>query len=213
MEPTLDSIDASYMALLTRHIPGVGTNSNSSQQHPPSAASATAHFMSPLTDKQKDAIRILDGAHKDALFVSEGEEPFQTVHIAPKRSIAQDTPTAAATDNAASQQPLPSETEFIRLLQEAQLIPYDDGDDHETFKVICERTKDLSSILNEFNTGRGNISKALHDLFGYDATFEANNSVALYRVTLPSSTTRVHLWVLGWVDHHLLGLHTISIES
>lgn len=209
------------MALLERNIPGVGMNSN---QQPPSNAAATAHLanqdrsVSPSTDKQRAAIRILERALKDALFVSEGEEPFQTVHIVPKHSITEGTSTAALADNT-TLEPLPTNVEFIQILQEAQLIPADDdnnnhrGDTDVTPKIVCERTTDLSSVLNESNTGRDNIGKALHDVFGYDATSTPNSNVALYRVTLPSSATRIHFWVLGWVDRHLVGLHTLSIES
>ncbi|KAF9360411.1 hypothetical protein BGX34_007777 [Mortierella sp. NVP85] len=199
-----DSVDAAYMSLLIRNIQGVGNNSI---QQTPSAATAQIANKD-LTDKQINAIRTLDEALKDALFVSEGEEPFQTVHIVPKQSIALDASNAVETKDTASHKPLPTDAEFVQLLAEEQLIPDDeDGQD----EILCERSTDLSSILD--NPGCGHITKALQDLFGKDLTSDENKNVALYRVTLPSSATRVHLWVLGWVDQHLLGLHTISIES
>jgi len=202
-----DSVDAAYMSLLTRNIQGVGNNSI--QQTPSAATATTAQIANKdLTDKQIYAIRTLDEALKDALFVSEGEEPFQTVHIVPKQSIAQDTSNAVETEDPASHKPLPTNAEFVQLLVEEQLIPDDEDDQDE---ILCERSTDLSSILD--NSGCSHITNALQDLFGKNLTSNENKNVALYRVTLPSSATRVHLWVLGWVDQHLLGLHTISIES
>ncbi|KAF9999055.1 hypothetical protein BGZ65_005522 [Modicella reniformis] len=217
MEPTLDPSDSAYMSLLTRNIPGVGTRNIPGVGNPPRAAT-TAHIsndeasMSSLTIKQKEATRALEEAQKVALFVSEGEEPFRTVHIIPRQSITQETLEATGITATTSQQPLPTEAEFIQLLREAQLITID-GDEMMP-EIKCERTTDLTAIQNNTYPDWNKIEKALCDLFGYGvSTAGENATVALYRVTLPSCMTKVHLWVVGWVDHHLLGLHTISIET
>ncbi|KAF9104703.1 hypothetical protein BGX27_009985 [Mortierella sp. AM989] len=208
--------DAAYMSMLTRNIPGVGntplTSSTLNSSITTLNSSSTTTLLtnkevtSTLTDNQRHAIDILEDARKDAYFVSEGEEPFQIVHIIPNHSI-----TPVATDTRAPL-PLPTSSELLRLLKDAQFIPTDNS---EETPVECEQLLDLKTILNTSNPGAKNIAIALQELFHYDPSREShtNSAVALYRVTLPSSATRIHLWILGWVDGHLLGLHTISIES
>ncbi|KAF9345239.1 hypothetical protein BGX26_003362 [Mortierella sp. AD094] len=211
MEPTQSSTDAAYMSMLTRNIPGVGnTPLNSATLNPPTILTnkdcLTGAALT-LTDKQRHAISVLDGARKDALFVSEGEEPFQIVHLIPKQS---DTPHVVTSTSAPS--PPPTGSELLTLLKDAQLIP---ADGNEETPIEYEQSFDLKAILSNSNPGAQNIAVALHQLFQYDLSHGNHNNpaVALYRVILPSSPTRVHLWILGWIDQHLLGLHTISIES
>ncbi|KAF9909666.1 hypothetical protein BX616_011097 [Lobosporangium transversale] len=218
MEPTDNANDAAYMSMLTRNIPGVG---NTPLNFTPSKATTTATItfnlnnfiaVEALTDKQRSAIKILQEAQKDTLFVSEGEEPFQYVHINPKQRAAVTTINA---DNSSSQPPLPTGHEFLKLLETNQVS----SDEQEITNAVCEATPDLSTILNKANPGSHKIAKALEDVFHFNANKNGeiqslkDPKVALYRVILPSSPTRVHLWTLGWVDNHLLGFYTISIES
>ncbi|KAF8941221.1 hypothetical protein BGZ58_001025 [Dissophora ornata] len=214
METNQDQNDAAYMSLLTRNIPGVGNTPLSSVTSKPdfnllhiTNKRAEALSTTSMSDKQRDAIKTLEKARNDAFFVSEGDEPFQTVHIIPTQS------ETVFISNPADPRPLPSEAEFLKLLKDAQIV----DEDQDVADATCEKIFDLRAILNKSNPGADKIAKALHEVFDYDpsasATSEGNRKVALYRVTLPYSSTRVHLWVLGWVDLHLLGLHTISIES
>ncbi|KAF8952577.1 hypothetical protein CPC16_012029 [Podila verticillata] len=200
MEPNQDP-DVAYMSLLNRVIPGVGstpliTKPSTNLRH----ITSTSATPSSLTTSQQQAIKTLEDALENALFVSEGEEPYATVHIVPTKTF---TSTAPA---------LPSAPELLQILKGID-DDLDQGDDDDEVKdgTTCERTTDLKAILAPTNPGHQAIANALHSIFGYDAT-SSTHPVALYRVS-PPSTTRVHLWVLGWVDHHLLGFHTISIES
>ncbi|KAF9998916.1 hypothetical protein BGZ80_006530 [Entomortierella chlamydospora] len=213
MDPARSSLDAGYMAMLTRNIPGVGVGNAplNSAVSPPTILTnknLTGAALT-LTDKQRHAIGILDSATKDAIFVSEGDEPFQTVHLIPKQS---DTHLVA--NNTSAPSPLPTASELLTLLKDAQLISADDDDDEET-PIEYEQSFDLKAILSSSNPGAQNIADALQQIFQYDLSHgnQTNPTVALYRVILPSSPTEVHLWILGWVDQHLLGFHTISIES
>ncbi|KAF9183796.1 hypothetical protein BGZ51_003750 [Haplosporangium sp. Z 767] len=213
MEPIQDPNDAAYMAMLTRNIPGVGNT--------PLVATSTktttpATTEVPATDHQRQAMEILERAITGSLFVSEGDEPFQVVHIVPNGSSFS-TAEMSSTD---SSLPLPSESEFVRILKNAQLSSlgatgqHDIDSDNDEEMTTCEKTSDLQSILRKSNPGTDRIAKALQDIYHYDPSSSTSSApVALYRVTLPSSSTRVHLWIVGWVDHHLVGLHTISIES
>lgn len=203
MEPSQD-LDAAYMSLLNRVIPGVGNTplatkpSTKPRQHITSASTTP----SPLTTSQQQALRTLEDALENALFVSEGEEPYATVHIVPTKTFASTAPA------------LPSAPELLQILKDTGIgedLDQGDDDGEDQDNTTCERTTDLKAILAPTNPGHQNIAKALHSIFGYD-TASSTHPVALYRVSPPSST-RVHLWVLGWVDHHLLGFHTISIES
>jgi len=208
--------DIAYMSLLTRDVPGVGTKplvatgTDNRQKIDPSSPAST------LSDSQHRAIKTLEAALKDALFVSEGEESFETVHIVPKKHIA---------TSSSNNLPLPTEAEFLQLAGEMHLIsddPEDQDDDAED--LSCERTFDLKSVLASTNPGADKIEHALRDIFHYHTTGSQHTStqtgekgskegpLALYRVTAASST-RVHVWVLGWVDQELIGFHTVSIES
>ncbi|KAF9976000.1 hypothetical protein BGZ75_000353, partial [Mortierella antarctica] len=99
---------------------------------------------------------------------------------------------------------------------EGHLLSVEDDEDYAS--ATCERSLDLHTILSSSNPGADKIAKALQDVFLQDPSASAAATstppaMALYRVTLPSSATRVHLWILGWVDDHLLGYHTVSIET
>ncbi|KAG0353566.1 hypothetical protein BG005_007153 [Podila minutissima] len=209
MEPSQDPTDAAYMSLLNRVIPGVGnmplTTKPTTKPKPAHITSmSTSTSPSSLTTTQRQAIKTLEGALENALFVSEGEEPYAAVHIVPTTSF-----TASTTHPA-----LPSAPELRQILKDTGITDdLDQGDDAEDEDdATCERTMDLKVILAPKNPGHEDIAKALRSIFGYDST-STSHSVALYRISSPASPTRVHLWVLGWVDHHLVGLHTISIES
>ncbi|KAI7820057.1 hypothetical protein BC939DRAFT_458821 [Gamsiella multidivaricata] len=219
MDPTQDSTDAAYLSMLTRTIPGVGntpyvptaSKPTSSISHITNKNTAT----NDLTAHSTHAIAILEHAQQDALFISEGEERFQTVDIfipsnqshAPS-SLPSTTTTTVTTSSNTAARPLPSESDLLSILKEAQLLPNESD-------IACEQTTDLHIILNQSNPGSDKIQSALLDLFHYDPTASPTQhpTVALYRVILPSSPTRVHLWILGWVDQHLMGFHTISIET
>ncbi|KAF9310204.1 hypothetical protein BG003_008832 [Podila horticola] len=209
MEPSQDPADAAYMSLLNRVIPGVGsmplTTKPATKPTPTHIAStSTLTTSSPLTATQQQAIKTLEDALENALFVSEGEEPYATVHIAPTKTFTTSTTHPA----------LPSAPELLQILKDTRIAEdLDQGDSVEDEDdATCERTMDLKAILAPTNPGHQDIAKALHSIFGYDST-STSHSVALYRISSPVSPTRVHLWVLGWVDHHLVGFHTISIES
>ncbi|KAF8968661.1 hypothetical protein BGZ46_010825 [Entomortierella lignicola] len=210
MDPDQSSADAAYMSLLTRKIPGVGNSPlDSTTPKLPTLLtnSSTKGLTSNLSHQQQTAINTLQDATKDALFVSEGEEQFQAVHIIPSHS---DTPAAVTSSSATpSSPPLPTSSELLKLLQDAHLIPTDHNNDTD---VQCEQSSNLNILLNNSYPGANHIAAALRDLFQNDQG-QLNPNLALYRVTLPSSPTRVHLWILGWIDHHLFGFHTISIES
>ncbi|KAG0277467.1 hypothetical protein BGZ95_005899 [Linnemannia exigua] len=182
-----------------------------------------------LTQKQRHAIDTLQASLKDALFISEGEEPFQTVHISTTNTGTTGATVAPTTTAAAS---FPTEQEFRTLLHTTDLLPsfqslqeaQDDQD--EDSNNTCERSSDLHSILSKSNPGSDKIAQALHTIFGDSSSSEVataasdnnnkrktNDKVMLYRIADPSSSTRVHIWILGWVDGDLIGLHTVSIES
>ncbi|KAG0026480.1 hypothetical protein BGZ81_006321 [Podila clonocystis] len=207
MEPSQDPADVAYMSLLNRVIPGVGNTpltTKSTTKPQPTHITSTSTTPSSLTTTQQQAIKTLKGALENALFVSEGEEPYATVHIVPTKIS-----TASSTHPA-----LPSAPELLQILKDSGISDdLDQGDDVEDEDdATCERTTDLSAILAPTNPGHQDIDKALHSIFGYDSN-STSHPVALYRISSPGSPTRVHLWVLGWIDHHLVGLHTISIES
>ncbi|KAF9963148.1 hypothetical protein BGZ70_007604, partial [Mortierella alpina] len=105
-------------------------------------------------------------------------------------------------------------TEFLTILKNGRLLSVEDDEDYDS--ATCERSFDLHTILSSSNPGADKIAKALKDVFLQDPAAAASSTspaMALYRVTLPSSATRVHLWILGWVDDHLQGYHTVSIET
>ncbi|KAF9088235.1 hypothetical protein BGX23_007551 [Mortierella sp. AD031] len=266
MDPSQDSLDmVAYMNMLNRNIPGVGNNpltsatTTTTTTAPPPAkptTTTTTHLTNktttlptkPLTQNQRHAIDTLNAALKDALYVSEGEEPFQTVHITigtgpgagtaspqPSAAATATTATATATAPSTTTTSFPSEADFVTLLETAQLLTPSssfslqqaEDDDAKT----CEKSSDLQSILNKSNPGSDKIAQALHDIFGYpsspspspiaatttvvnpDSNKKKNDKIMLYRVADPSSSTKVHIWVLGWIDGDLVGVHTISIES
>ncbi|KAG0195840.1 hypothetical protein BGX28_000530 [Mortierella sp. GBA30] len=206
--------DAAYLSMLTRNIPGVGNtplssnaSKRSSTSDPLTNRDKNNLNSNDLTEKQRQATKTLDSALSDALFVSEGEEPFQIVHIIPTESSLQSNVSASS-----SSLPLPTDRELLKILKSARLLPEDDDVDD----INCERSFDLQPILDSSTSpGADKIAKALKDVFQQDPSSISSQlpAMALYRVTLPSSQTRVHLWVLGWVDQHLLGYHTVSIES
>lgn len=233
-----DYINAAYMNMLNRNIPGVGNN----PLHPTSTTTttttkpATTHLTnkstnanltstSSVTKNQQHAIDTLQAAIKDAFYISEGEEPYQTVHISTATTgITGATPETALTKNTS----FPTEQEFVTLLQTTQLLPSfqqltqteDEDEDEGNF---CEKSSNFQSILNKSNPGSDQLAQVLHDIFGLPFTPEVttttttsvpeNDKMVLYRVADPSSSTKVHIWVLGWIDGDLIGLHTISIES
>ncbi|KAG0258905.1 hypothetical protein BG011_002991 [Mortierella polycephala] len=198
MESTQDPNDAAYMAMLTRKIPGVGDT----PLVPTSTATATAaKTTAAATDHQRQAMEILERAITGSLFVSEGDEPFQVVHIVPNGSSFS---TAETSSTDSSSLPLPSESEFVRILKDTQLSSlgtisqYDINSDNDEELTTCEKTSDLQSILRKSNPGADRIAKALQDIYHYDPSSSTSSApVALYRVTLPSSSTRVHLWIVG----------------
>ncbi|KAF9909017.1 hypothetical protein EC991_009200 [Linnemannia zychae] len=257
--PTDDDLNNAYMNMLNRNIPGVGNNpitpSTTTTTTTTTPAPTATHLTnkntantlltnttatdSSLTQKQRDAIDTLKASLKDALFVSEGEEPFQTVHISTSASdTTKATATSTPTDTVAmttTTTSLPTEQEFRTLLYSTHLLPSfqsqqhqlqesqdDDNDDdnEDDDQDVCERSSDLGSILTNANPGSDKIAQALHTIFDYPLSSSAatttaakDDKVMLYRITDPSSSTRVHIWVLGWIDGDLIGLHTISIES
>ncbi|KAF9299236.1 hypothetical protein BGZ88_012203 [Linnemannia elongata] len=200
-----DDINAAYMNMLNRNIPGVGNNplhpTSTTTTKPTTTASThltnkstNANLTSTtpsVTKNQQHAIDTLQAAIKNALYISEGEEPYQTVHISTTT-----TGTTGAT----------AET---------------DEEEGNT----CEKSFNFQSILNKSNPGSDKLAQALHDVFGLPSDPEEmttttnttaspeNDKMVLYRVADPSSSTKVHVWVLGWIDGDLIGLHTISIES
>ncbi|KAG0075492.1 hypothetical protein BGZ93_004187, partial [Podila epicladia] len=96
MEPSQDSTDAAYMSLLNRVIPGVGNTPLTTKpttkpklNHITSMSASTSP--STLTATQQQAIKTLEGAVENALFVSEGEEPYATVHIVPTKTFIAST--------------------------------------------------------------------------------------------------------------------------
>ncbi|KAF9435819.1 hypothetical protein BGZ76_005473 [Entomortierella beljakovae] len=193
--------EAAYMSMLTRNIPGVGTAPFSSTTTTPATPTTTllTNFSGPssaLTDTQSHAINILEGAIKDALFVSEGEEPFQVVHIIPNQSAP------IVDSNMSTPPPPPSSEELLKILNDSLHIPLEDNG----ILTQCEQLSDLKAITDDSNPGGKRIAVALKEIFG-------SQPVTLYRVILPSSSTSIHLWILGWSGRHLLGLHTISIET
>ncbi|KAK3831395.1 MAG: hypothetical protein JOS17DRAFT_745204 [Linnemannia elongata] len=230
-----DDINAAYMNMLNRNIPGVGNN----PLHPTSTTTTTKPTTTHLTNKstnanltstssvtknQQHAIDTLQAAIKDALYISEGEEPYQTVHISTTTSGA--TPDTALTKNTS----FPTEQEFVTLLQTTQLLPSfqqltqtEDEDEDEDEGNFCEKSSNFQSILNKSNPGSERLAQVLHDVFGLPSTQDVtattttsvpeNDKMVLYRVADPSSSTKVHIWLLGWIDGDLIGLHTISIES
>ncbi|KAG0300812.1 hypothetical protein BGZ97_003069 [Linnemannia gamsii] len=240
MDPSQESYDGlntAYMNMLNRNIPGVGNNPLNTTTTKPThltnktkdTTSATATTL--LTQNQRHAIDTLQAAIKDAFYVSEGEEPYQTVHI-----TTTTTTTTGATALKKTTTSFPTEQEFVTLLHATQLLPsfqqqqqqvQEDEDEGNT----CEKSSNLQSILNTSNPGSDKLAKALQDVFGYcssSSSTEANTTttataaattapkddkMVLYRVADPSSSTKVHIWVLGWIDNDLIGLHTISIES
>ncbi|KAG0326929.1 hypothetical protein BGZ99_008693 [Dissophora globulifera] len=215
MDPPQDLNDAAYMAMLTRNIPGVGTApvASTSVSNPP--ASDAGHITSnnhsvastTLTDKQRRAIQALDAARHGAFFVSEGDEPFETAHIVPSSLVAATTTTEASTTD---QRPAPTAAELLAILRDAQLI-----NDEDAMDADCEKDPHLRDILEVPYPGAKELARTVCDLFNYDATSASKetSTVALYRVSLPSSPARIHIWILGWIDQHLIGLHTISIET
>ncbi|KAF9144075.1 hypothetical protein BGX30_013872 [Mortierella sp. GBA39] len=228
-----DDINAAYMNMLNRNIPGVGNNplrpTSTTITKPTtmhlSNKSTNANLTSTpsVTKNQQHAIDTLQAAIKDALYISEGEEPYQTVHISPTT-----TGTAGATA-ATKNTSFPTEQEFVTLLQTSQLLPSfqqltqtEDKDEDE--RNTCEKSSNFRSILNESNPGSDKLTQVLHDIFGLPSTPEVmtattvtavpeNDKMVLYRVADPSSSTKVHIWILGWIDGDLIGLHTIAIES
>ncbi|KAF9575135.1 hypothetical protein EC968_004361 [Mortierella alpina] len=226
MDNTINPNDAAYLSMLTRNIPGVGNTplNNQSASTPTTSALLTNNkpgLNTKLTTKQTEATHALETAASGALFVSEGDEPFQLVHIDPhptssssSSSSSLSSSTSKPVGTTASSPALPTETEFLSILKKGHLLAVDDDDDFDS--ASCERSFDLQTILSSSNPGADKICKALQDVFLQDplaAASSASPALALYRVTLPSSETRVHLWILGWVDHHLLGYHTVSIET
>ncbi|KAF8939062.1 hypothetical protein BGZ47_008330 [Haplosporangium gracile] len=223
-----DDINASYMNMLNRNIPGVGNN----PLIPVTTTTRPAHLtnkitnsnltMSPVTENQRRAIETLQTALKDAFYISEGEEPYQTVHISTITGTASTTDLTKTTS-------FPTEQEFVTLLHTTQLLSSfqqltqnEDEDEEST----CEKSFDLQSILTKSNPGSEKLAQALHDVFGLSSSSKVstttttaavdttkNDKMVLYRVADPSSSTKVHVWVLGWIDGDLIGLHTISIES
>ncbi|GJJ73799.1 hypothetical protein EMPS_06157 [Entomortierella parvispora] len=210
MDQEQNKDDIAYMSLLTRDIPGVGAKplvaaKTNSQKKIDSNSSAST-----LSDNQRRAIKTLEVALEDAIFVSEGEEPFEIVHI-PKEHAA--TPSSSSL-------PLPTEAEFLQLIEEMHLISEDD----DVEELSCERTFDLKQVLANTHPGAKKIEHALRDIFHYHAIGsqhiatqtgdkeEEEGLLALYRVTVASST-RVHIWVLGWVDQFLVGFHTEKSRS
>ncbi|KAF9134160.1 hypothetical protein BGW39_007898 [Mortierella sp. 14UC] len=243
---TNDDLNNVYMNMLNRNIPGVGNNpitpsTTTTTTTAPAATATTTHLTNKntantlmntagtggsLTQKQRHAIDALTASLKDALFISEGEEPFQTVHI----SIGTSGTTPATMDTTtASVTTFPTEQEFRTLLHTTHLLPsfqsqhqqqeaQDGDDDNDDDQDVCERSSDLGSILAKSNPGSDKIAQALHTHFEYPSSSSAttatkNDKVVLYRIADPVSSTRVHIWVLGWIDGDLIGLHTISIES
>ncbi|KAI1320171.1 hypothetical protein EDD11_001775 [Mortierella claussenii] len=199
-----DPNDAAYMSLLTRTIPGVGDTLSTTSASNTTVNLSKHQDQKNLTEKQWHAIKVLEEAQKDALYISEGEEPFQTVCIVPEPS---GTAAGAARKEALST-PLPTGTELLQFLRNGHVL----SEQEDMSNVTCEISSGLDMILNKSNPGADRIAKALQDIFQYDSSMEPS-TVALYRVALPSSPTKVHLWILGWIDGHLLGFHTISIES
>ncbi|KAF9154632.1 hypothetical protein BG015_000398, partial [Linnemannia schmuckeri] len=228
-----DDINAAYMNMLNRNIPGVGNNpltpitttTTTTTTRPTHLTNKTIDStltMSPVTENQRHAIDTLQAAVKDALYISEGEEPYQTVHISTTTGTA---PTSALTKTTS----FPTEQEFATILHTTQLLPsfqqltQNEDEDEES---ICEKSSNLQSILNKSNPGSEKLAQALHDIFGFSSSSNVstttttaavdttkNDKMVLYRVADPSSSTKVHVWVLGWIDGDLVGLHTISIES
>ncbi|KAG0056937.1 hypothetical protein BGZ83_002877 [Gryganskiella cystojenkinii] len=221
MEPERQNPDdIAYMNLLTREIPGVGgkplTPAHRNGSAKEKISTKLASSSSTMTENQRSAIKTLETALEDALFVSEGEEPFETVHLIPKKH------SSAATATPVAHTPLPTEKEFLTMVKEMRLITDDSEDEaDDTEDLTCARTCDLNSVLSSSNPGADKIARALRDIFHYHASKhtskdqsakESDKVLALYRVSVASST-KVHIWVLGWVDQHLIGFHTISIES
>ncbi|KAF9952522.1 hypothetical protein BGZ72_006145 [Mortierella alpina] len=219
MDHTMNPNDAAYMSMLTRNIPGVGNTPLTNQSASKPTASTlltntrTGDSHSKLTAKQTEATHALETAASGALFVSEGDEPFQLVHIDPRSSSSSSSASSVSSVTAGSHS-LPTDKEFLTILKDAHLLAVNDDEDFDS--ASCERSFDLHTILNNANTGADKIAKALQDVFHQDPSAAASSTspaMALYKVILPSSETRVHLWILGWVDHHLLGYHTVSIET
>ncbi|KAG0060629.1 hypothetical protein BGZ89_012095 [Linnemannia elongata] len=234
-----NDINAAYMNMLNRNIPGVGNN----PLHPTSTTTTKPTTTTPthltnkstnanltsttpsVTKNQQHAIDTLQAAIKNALYISEGEEPYQTVHIS---TTTTGTTGATAETVLTKNTSFPTEQQFVHLLQTIQLLPSfqqlvqtEDEDEGNT----CEKSFNFQSILNKSNPGSDKLAQALHDVFGLPSNPEEmttttnttaspeNDKMVLYRVADPSSSTKVHVWVLGWIDGDLIGLHTISIES
>ncbi|KAG0275560.1 hypothetical protein BGZ96_003745 [Linnemannia gamsii] len=236
MDPSQDSNDDlnnAYMNMLNRNIPGVGSNpfiptTTAKPTHltNESKDTTTATATTTMTQNQRHAIDSLQAAIKDALYISEGEEPYQTVHITTT------TTTTGATALKKTTTSFPTEQQFLALLHTTQLLPsfqqqqqqqlQEDEDEENT----CEKSSNLQSILNKSNPGSDKLAQALQDVFGYSSssstqattttaatTAPKDDKMVLYRIADPSSSTMVHIWALGWIDGDLIGLHTISIES
>jgi ATP-dependent exoDNAse (exonuclease V) beta subunit len=237
-----DYLNAAYMSMLNRNITGVGNNPITTATGLVTTTTTTTHLTNKnttdtltnttatqgsLTQKQIYAIDILSASLKDALFISEGEEPFQTVHISTGTGS-----TTPATTTTVTATPLPTEQELRTLLHTTRLLPSfqslqeqqqaqdpDNDNDDDDEQDVCERSSDLGSILTHTDPGSEKITRALNAVFDYPLSSSAattttkNDKVMLYRITDPSSSTRVHIWILGWVDGDLIGLHTVSIES
>ncbi|KAF9928347.1 hypothetical protein FBU30_002428 [Linnemannia zychae] len=215
-----NDINTAYMNMINRNIPGVGANPIIPSTPITSAAIAIPSD-STLTQNQRNAIDTLRTVVKDAFFVSEGEEPYQVVYIPASPATSAST---AANTSAMISRAFPTGQEFIDLLHAAQLLPESDHQQVQENKEtnICERSSNLQSVLSTSNPGSDKIAHALYTIFGYqppalssDAAVSKNedSKVMLYRIEDPSSSTRVHIWVLGWIDGDLIGIHTLSIES
>ncbi|KAF9544092.1 hypothetical protein EC957_012387 [Mortierella hygrophila] len=231
-----DDINAAYMNMLNRNIPGVGNNplhptstiAKPTTMHLSNKSTNANHTSTPsVTKNQQHAISTLQAAIKDALYISEGEEPYQTVHISPTTTTG--TAGAIAATALTKNTSFPTEQEFVTLLQTSQLLPSfqqltETEDEDEDEGNTCEKSSNFRSVLNESNPGSDKLAQAFHDIFGLPSTPEVmtattitvvpeNDKMVLYRVADPSSSTKVHIWILGWIDGDLIGLHTIAIES
>ncbi|KAG0372407.1 hypothetical protein BGX24_000298 [Mortierella sp. AD032] len=245
-----DDLNNAYMNMLNRNIPGVGNNplvpstttntttgatttistTHLTNKNTTPTSATTAMSTTGLTQKQRHAIDTLQASLKDALFISEGEEPFQTVHI----STATGTKGATTALTTTTTSSFPTEQEFRTLLHTTHLLPsfqslQEAQDEDEDANNTCERSSDLHSVLSKSNPGSDKIAQALHTIFGNSSLSSSpatatsasdntnkrttNDKVMLYRIADPSSFTRVHIWILGWIDGDLIGLHTVSIES
>ncbi|KAF9402242.1 hypothetical protein BGZ94_004988, partial [Podila epigama] len=179
-----DPNNVAYMALLNRNIPGVGTTAlnkatdqTRAAQKPQSHSVAQQGVSTSLTEKQRHAIQTLEKALENAPYVSEGEEPYETVHIVPPSKLQDAVALHTETDTKVDPT-LPSATQLLQALKELSMIEdTDDGEndlDHDD--AVCEQTFDLATILASSNPGHKEIATALHTIFGYDPSQSTRNS-------------------------------------